>query len=332
MKKLSAAVSSKTPLSNNPDDNSRMRSKAKHHLMKLVAAFQNFISASSAFIEELMSDLQALLTQSGRTSDRNVFLCIFKCLIFLGDLARYRELHSESSTKDWAAVEVLYKRAITIMPNMGNPHNQLAVLAAYAESDFIAIYHYCRSVLVEQPFSVGVENLKLAYEKLIKNSAGLFNQQRSTSDGKSANAKTFLTKIVTLHGILFLHALKALGQSSKFSKIRVDDSKIVLTLDEVSEQLPDLIAEFDVLISQCKLSETVLLRLLIICIFSVHFSSQDQLYFESIVCSTSSNRTSAESISMSILMGLIVKIGNPFKFCLSLHLLYIHLSDGSLYL
>lgn len=46
---------------------------------------------------------------------------------------RYRELHSESSRKDWSQAEKWYYQAIDTMPANGNPHNQLAVLATYTE-------------------------------------------------------------------------------------------------------------------------------------------------------------------------------------------------------
>lgn len=37
-----------------------------------------------------------------------VVLSINRCLIFLGDLARYRELHGENSVKDWSSAERFY--------------------------------------------------------------------------------------------------------------------------------------------------------------------------------------------------------------------------------
>lgn len=37
-----------------------------------------------------------------------VVLSINRCFIFLGDLARYRELHGENSVKDWTAAERYY--------------------------------------------------------------------------------------------------------------------------------------------------------------------------------------------------------------------------------
>lgn len=39
---------------------------------------------------------------------RLVVLSINRCFIFLGDLARYRELHGENSVKDWSGAERYY--------------------------------------------------------------------------------------------------------------------------------------------------------------------------------------------------------------------------------
>lgn len=60
-------------------------------------------------------------------------------MVFLGDFARYRELHNQKSKKDFSRAEGYYHKAIAIMPQRGNPHNQLAVLATYADAECIAV-------------------------------------------------------------------------------------------------------------------------------------------------------------------------------------------------
>jgi len=64
---------------------------------------------------------------------------IHRCLVFLGDLARYRELHSQKARKNFSVAEGYYYRALAVMPENGNPHNQLAVLATYIEAETIAV-------------------------------------------------------------------------------------------------------------------------------------------------------------------------------------------------
>ena len=41
----------------------------------------------------------------------------------------------------------------------GNAHNQLAVLAAYLDNNFNAVYRYMRSLAVRNPFLMARENL-----------------------------------------------------------------------------------------------------------------------------------------------------------------------------
>jgi hypothetical protein len=90
--------------------------------------------------------------------------CIQKCLIYLGDLARYRtnirletktmpvvaqlttedpkETQSKPTASDWHAAHLFYKRAIQTFPDSGKPYGQLAILASYASDDLDALYWY----------------------------------------------------------------------------------------------------------------------------------------------------------------------------------------------
>lgn len=90
--------------------------------------------------------------------------CIQKCLIYLGDLARYRTnirletktmpvvaqlttadpkaQESKPTASDWNAAYQFYKRAIQTFPDSGKPYGQLAILASYANDDLDALYWY----------------------------------------------------------------------------------------------------------------------------------------------------------------------------------------------
>jgi hypothetical protein len=56
-----------------------------------------------------------------------------RCLIYLGDLARYKELHSDGKAKDWAIVANYYLQAAALWPASGNPHNQVSILCGRPE-------------------------------------------------------------------------------------------------------------------------------------------------------------------------------------------------------
>lgn len=51
---------------------------------------------------------------------RLVVLSINRCFIFLGDLARYRELHGETSVKDWSSAERYYHQVRRLVCWSGN--------------------------------------------------------------------------------------------------------------------------------------------------------------------------------------------------------------------
>jgi protein SMG7 len=50
-----------------------------------------------------------------------------RCLIYLGDLARYKSLHGDgdSASREYAAASSYYKEAASIYPSSGNPHHQV---------------------------------------------------------------------------------------------------------------------------------------------------------------------------------------------------------------
>uniref|UniRef100_A0A7S1CBD5 DNA/RNA-binding domain-containing protein n=1 Tax=Bicosoecida sp. CB-2014 TaxID=1486930 RepID=A0A7S1CBD5_9STRA len=88
-----------------------------------------------------------------------------RCLIFIGDLARYKSLHADAPQRDWSTATHYYSQANVLLPASGNPHNQLAVLAAYGDAACLAVYRYCRSLMVPVPFLTARENLVVLYEK-----------------------------------------------------------------------------------------------------------------------------------------------------------------------
>ncbi|KNE64614.1 hypothetical protein AMAG_19255 [Allomyces macrogynus ATCC 38327] len=88
--------------------------------------------------------------------DAAVLLC-FRSLIYLGDLARYREqLLNDGAAPSLAVAHEYYMQAQALIPFNGNPHNQLAILAASKRHDLDAVYHYLRSMLAPHPSTASV--------------------------------------------------------------------------------------------------------------------------------------------------------------------------------
>ncbi|XP_068642935.1 nonsense-mediated mRNA decay factor SMG7-like [Aristolochia californica] len=95
-------------------------------------------------------------------------LSCHRCLIYLGDLARYKGLYGEggdSALRDFAAASSYYIEAATLWPSSGNPHHQLAILSSYSGDDLVAVYRYFRSLAVDSPFSTARDNLIITFEK-----------------------------------------------------------------------------------------------------------------------------------------------------------------------
>nr|XP_043631207.1 protein SMG7-like [Erigeron canadensis] len=90
-----------------------------------------------------------------------------QCLIYLGDLARYKGLYGEGESKgrDYAAASSYYLQAASLWPSSGNSHHQLGVLANYSGDEFLGLYRYFRSLAVKYPSSTSKENLSLVFEK-----------------------------------------------------------------------------------------------------------------------------------------------------------------------
>ncbi|KAK9464871.1 hypothetical protein V1512DRAFT_267365 [Lipomyces arxii] len=98
-----------------------------------------------------------------------VYRSCHRTLVCLGDLSRYREMHSfGSDEKDWRPATNYYFLAKQVLPGLGSPHNQLAVMAMYEGSVLSSAYHFYRAICVAQPFPTAQDNLKLAFRKFLK--------------------------------------------------------------------------------------------------------------------------------------------------------------------
>ena len=94
---------------------------------------------------------------------------IHRSLIYLGDLARYRELHvpmNGKREKRWSLARNFYTLAIWLFPENGNPYNQLAVIESYEGNELGALDYYFKSLSVTIPFSTGFDNVVVLLKKI----------------------------------------------------------------------------------------------------------------------------------------------------------------------
>ncbi|KAK8707403.1 hypothetical protein V6N13_058464 [Hibiscus sabdariffa] len=229
-------------------------------LTKLRLQFKTFLSEATGFYHELIlkirakyglpfgnfsddSESQIVMDKDGKKSSeiKKGLVSCHRCLIYLGDLARYKGLYGDgdSKSREYAAASSYYLQAASIWPLSGNPHHQLAILASYSGDELVAVYRYFRSLALDNPFSTARDNLIVAFEKnrhsysqlhgdaktsLVKEPAVLFpgkggGKVEAKPASKEANMvsrpakekessvqdtlKSFCTRFVRLNGIFF---------------------------------------------------------------------------------------------------------------------------------
>lgn len=154
-------------------------------------------------------------------------LFLQKSLISLGDLARYREQYNEGGgrsrqgheaqaargnkkggppnlqvprPRNYTKASECYRQAKLLLPDEGNPSNQLAILSLYGGDSFAAVMHYYRALCVKRAFPTSRENLHKTLQKV-------YDAYRKTSEVLGDPVETLQ------HDVLVLHALWQLKPS-----------------------------------------------------------------------------------------------------------------------
>ncbi|KNA12581.1 hypothetical protein SOVF_124590 [Spinacia oleracea] len=349
---LSSNVSSATRNGNaapaRPDRLARIRSQ-----------FKTFLSEATGFYHELMlkirakyglsldyfsddPDNQILLSEDGQriTDMKNSLISCHRCLIYLGDLARYKGLYGdgESKSRDFAAASSYYVQASLMWPSGGNPHHQLAIVAAYHGDELAATYRYFRSLAVESPFTTARDNLIIAFERNRQNYSQLLEDSKTSTtkaaisrvSGKGKGRgearsfvkenrcqsspskekapsipetfKAFCIKFVRVNGILFTRtSLETFADVLSMAK----NDFLVLLSSGLEEQY-----SFGSDATECGL---VIVRLVAILIFTVHNVKRE-----------SESQSYAEILQRSVLLqnaytAIFEFMGHIVKRCLQLH-------------
>ncbi|XP_041372957.1 protein SMG5-like [Gigantopelta aegis] len=89
-----------------------------------------------------------------------------RCLICLGDIARYQQ--DFDSDLSAATAARYYYQALVLFPDIGMPHNQLGTLSGSHYYSCEAAYHYIRCMSSEKSFEGAFGNLKRLFEKNLK--------------------------------------------------------------------------------------------------------------------------------------------------------------------
>ncbi|GAB4835286.1 hypothetical protein Ancab_000195 [Ancistrocladus abbreviatus] len=176
---------------------------------KIRVQFKAFLSEATGFYHDLILKIRAkyglplghfsddsdnIVTGRDAAKSSEVkkgIVSFHRCLIYLGDLARYKGLYGEgeSRSRDYAAASSYYLQAATLLPSRGNPHHQLAILASYSGDELVAVYRYFRSLATEIPFATAKDNLIVAFEKNRHNYAQLRGKY-TLSKGKESGGQS----------------------------------------------------------------------------------------------------------------------------------------------
>ncbi|XP_059665402.1 nonsense-mediated mRNA decay factor SMG7 [Cornus florida] len=180
-------------------------------ITKIRLQFKTFLSEATGFYHDLILKIRAkyglplgyfsedsgnqiVLEKDGKRSaeTKKGLVSCHRCLIYLGDLARYKGLYGEgdSKSRDYAAASSYYLQAACLWPSSGNPHHQLAILATYSGDEFVAVYRYFRSLAVENPFSTARDNLIVAFEKNRQSYSQLHGDAKASATNGSSGRTT----------------------------------------------------------------------------------------------------------------------------------------------
>ena len=104
-----------------------------------------------------------------RSPDANmrcVLVSAQKCLLCLGDLARYKEQTQETS--NYGKARQYYQKASHIDTRNGRPYNQLAILAYTTKRKFEAVYYNMRCLSCKSSVRSSQESLTVIFEDIAK--------------------------------------------------------------------------------------------------------------------------------------------------------------------
>lgn len=296
-------------------------------LTKIRTQFKTILSEATGFYHDLMlkikakygfplgcfsddSDNQIPMSKDGnKTSEQKKgLISCHRCLIYLGDLARYKGLYGEGDSKvrDFAAASSYYMQASSLWPSSGNPHHQLAILSGYSNDELVSIYRYFRSLAVDNPFITARDNLIIAFEKnrqiftlLVgdaKNAKVKLPPARVPGKGRNKGEtrpplkdgkveagavkekaptnfeplKAFITRFIRLNGVLF----------TRTSLETFDDvlSMVKNDLRELLSSGPNEEFNFGLDSAECRLAVVRMVAILIFTVYNVSKENENQSY------------------------------------------------------
>ncbi|XP_071945196.1 telomerase-binding protein EST1A-like [Antedon mediterranea] len=171
-----------------------MQDQEAEEVAMLKSSLLKLLDNGTSFYEGLIAKLQSSygfnLQQHTTCLDplhsektRKIKLCLLsaqRCMIALGDLARYKE-HA-NDTSNFGKARSWYLKAQQLAPRNGRPYNQLALLALNTRRKLDAVYYYIRSLEASNPFESARESLNTLFEEVRRKVA--FTEQSKMEEHK----------------------------------------------------------------------------------------------------------------------------------------------------
>ncbi|CAM8960661.1 unnamed protein product [Rhodiola kirilowii] len=188
-----------------------------------------------------------------------------RCLIYLGDIARYKGMYgdSESKIRDFAAASGCYLEASSLWPSSGNPHHQLAILASYSGDELVTVYRCFRSLAIECPFPTAKENLIVAFEKN-RQAYTQLSENISPPPDVNETYKSFRVQFVRLNGVMFTRM-----SLETFSEVLI---RVKSSLNHLLSSGPEEMLSFG---KDAAENALIIVRLVAILIFSAHNAKRE---------------------------------------------------------
>jgi hypothetical protein len=283
---------------------SREKRKQGANLAKLEQSFKKFLTEAITLYDYLVLQYQSKLQPSNSqansqdssqesfrengASTKAVVPGLYRLYIHMGDLQRYAQSYNKA--------EACYFNASKLAPGMGNPYNQLAVVAQMKDANMscVALYWYARSLLathdsfetsnsnLERLFSINRAYLQEHSREPTARILPVFNKKTSVElarSQKAAASKSCLAHFVDLNFDFFTSSV-----------------------DGIQNKMTTIIQSLDSLLQASAFGDSLLCKMVTINAFSVVVSKHNKA--ATIVCANTFFFSFATCLAERLVQGL----------------------------
>lgn len=198
---------------------------------------------------------------------------IHQCLIYLGDLCRYKLELKPNSEQILAAR--YYLQAVSYKSDYGMPHNQMGTLAMNQNNYLDAVYHYLRCLACKIPFEGTANNLHNLFDKNSKFIEQLPNIDNEGADciiepGRAENIKCFIARFLLLIDIWYFNKKVPKVYSLCHQTYKNLEECLAYNKPTSSESGESPTTEIDILDAEpTYLSSQMIFRVIVICLLTI---------------------------------------------------------------